>query len=183
MRKLALLIVTVNVVLGYGSGTMGRVHAAYPDTTGTRIPKVRSHTREIAALIRRASDTSKTFQRLMATIDDTDGLIYVDGGKCGHGVSACLLVAVQVAGPFRILRITIDPRRLDCVLMAQIGHELQHAIELLSDPHVTDGVSAYFFFDRLAPGGPTSDRGRFETVAAQRAGLNVRHEACKAKGQ
>lgn len=69
---------------------------------------------------------------------DTAGLIYVDEGKCGHGVSACLLLSVQVAGPFRVLQIKIDARRPDCVLMAQIGHELQHAIEILSDPNVTD---------------------------------------------
>ena len=183
MRTLGLLMLTLTVVLGHGAGPGGRVHAADPDTAGTPIPRVRSHSPEVAALIRRASDASATFRRLIATIDDTDGLIYVDDGKCGHGVSACLLLSVQVAGPFRVLRIKVDARRLDCALMAQIGHELQHAIELLSDPHVTDGVSAYFLLDRLAPGGPISDRGGFETAAAERAGLDVRREACDAKGR
>jgi len=181
MRKLALLML-FNVVLGHGAGPLGRAHAAEPETTGTRVPKVRSHSPEVAALIRRASDASATFRRLTATIEDTDGLIYVDDGKCGHGVAACLLLAVQVSGPFRVLWIKVDVRRLDCALMAQIGHELQHAVEILSDPHVTDGVGAYFLFDRLAPG-RFSDRGSFETAAAERAGLDVRHEACNAKGR
>ena len=35
--------------------------------------------------------------------------------------------------------------------MAPIGHELQHAIEILSDPQVTDGVGAYFLFDASSP--------------------------------
>jgi hypothetical protein len=165
MRTLALLIL-MNVI---------------QDTSETRIPKVRSHSPEVADLIRRASDASVTFQRLIATVDGTDGLIYVDDGKCGHGVSACLLLSVQVAGPFRVLRIKIDARRLDCALMAQIGHELQHAIEILSDPHVTDGVGAFSLFERIAPGGPISDRGRFETAAAVRAGLDVRREVCRAR--
>ena len=176
MRELAVLILTFHVVLGHGAGPSGLIHAMDQETTGGRIPKVRSHNPELADVIRRASDASATFRRLIATIDGTDGLIYVDDGKCGHGVSACLLLAVQVAGPFRVLRIKVDARRLDCALMAQIGHELQHAIEILSDPHVTDGVSAYFLLERIAPAG---DRGRFETAAAVRAGLDVRREACR----
>jgi len=183
MRKLALLMLTFNVGLGHGAGPFGRAQAAEQDATETRIPKVRSNSPEVAALIGRASDASATFRRLTATIDGTDGLVYVDDGKCGHGVAACLLLAVQVSGPFRVLRIKVDARRLDCVLMAQIGHELQHAIEILSDPHVTDGVSAFSFFERIAPGGPISDRGRFETAAAERTGLDVRREACNAKGR
>jgi hypothetical protein len=181
MRKLALLMLTFNVVLGHGAGPFGRVHAAQPDTTGTRVPKVRSHNPEVGALIRRASDISATFRRLTAGIDSTDGIVYVDDGKCGHGVAACLLLAVQVSGPFRVLRIKVDARRLDCGLMARIGHELQHAIEILSDPSVTDGVRAYSFFERISPGEPISDRGRFETAAAVRAGLDVRREACNEK--
>jgi hypothetical protein len=179
MRYLTLLTLTFSVVLGDGAAPAGRVHAAdSDDSTAARLVRVRSHSSEVAALIGRAPETSATFGRLMTAIDATDGLIYVDDGRCGHGVRACLLLAVQVAGPFRILHITIDARRTDCRLMADIGHELQHAIEVLSDPHITDGVSAYAFYERVAPGF-TSDRPRFETEAAQRMGDEVRHEACK----
>ena len=69
MRKLALLMLTFNVVLGHGAGPFGRAHAAEPDTTETRIPRVRSNSPEVAALIGRASDASATFRRLTATID------------------------------------------------------------------------------------------------------------------
>ena len=181
MRKLALLVLTFNVVLAYGAGPLAVPSAAEPRPTETRLPRVRSNSPESRrALIGRASDASATFRRLTATIDGTDGLIYVDKGKCGHGVSACLLLAVQVSGPFRVLRIKIDARRLDCVLMASIGHELQHAIEILSNPQVTDGVGAYALFERIAPG-QIPDGGRFETAAATRAGLDVRREACSVK--
>jgi hypothetical protein len=65
--------------------------------------------------------------------------------------------------------------------MGSIGHELQHAIEILSDPHVIDGIGAYFLFDRIAPIGAVAGRDRFETRAAVRAGVDVRSEACKAR--
>jgi len=58
--------------------------------------------------------------------------------------------------------------------MASIGHELQHAIEVLRDPHVTDMRSAYSFLDREGPTGS----GRFETEAAIQVGLHVSAEAC-----
>ena len=53
--------------------------------------------------------------------------------------------------------------------MAAIGHELRHAVEVLSDPAVTNDRAIYFFYDREGPTGS----GRFETAAAVRAGLEV----------
>ena len=65
---------------------------------------------------------------LMATIDGTDGIVYVDEGKCSHSVRACLVLSVRVAGPHRILRILVDTNRDRDGLMGAIGHELRHAI-------------------------------------------------------
>jgi hypothetical protein len=177
MRKLALLMLTVGVA-ARASGLVNAASAA--DPTEPRLVRVRSESRDIAALISQASEASPTFRRLIATIDGTDGLVYVDSAKCGHGVRACLVLSVQVAGPFRVLRIRVESRRLDCSLMASIGHELQHAIEILTDPSVTSGPAAYLLFDRIAGQGTGIDNGRFETVAADRAGVEVRHEACAA---
>jgi hypothetical protein len=182
MRRLALLTVTLSVLFSDEARASGQVGLADPaDATSTRLVRVRSESPEIAAVISRASEVSATFRRLVATIDRTDGLVYVDNGKCGHGVRACLVLSVQVAGPFRILRIRVDSRRLDCGLMASMGHELQHAIEILSHPQVTSGAAAYLLYDRIAGQGTGADQGRFETAAAHRAGLDVRHEACKAE--
>ncbi len=140
--------------------------------------RVRSNDPAIAAIMREAADRSIVFRRLIQTIDATDGLVYVDEGKCGHGVLACLTLSVQVAGPHRLLRILIDPRRdkNDCDLMASIGHELWHAIELLGEPSVRNYHTAYSFFEREGPTDSTT--GRFETAAAIRMGLAVLPEVC-----
>ena len=55
-----------------------------------------------------------------------------------------------------------------------IGHELQHAIEVLRDPHVTDIQSAYLFFLHK---GPTAS-GRFETEAAIAVGQHIGLKTC-----
>jgi hypothetical protein len=50
-----------------------------------------------------------------------------------------------------------------------LGHELQHAIEVLSESAVTNGVTMYNFLRRTAP----TDSNRFETTAAVNAGNAV----------
>ena len=56
--------------------------------------------------------------------------------------------------------------------MGSLGHELQHAIEALSQPSITNGAQLYNFFRREAP----TDNNRFETAAAINVGDAVRAE-------
>jgi hypothetical protein len=155
-------VVAVVVLVGIPQATSAGARA--------KIPRVRPNDNPaIARLLDEGTTRSATFRRLVETIDATDGLVYVQEGRCGHNVRACLALSVQVAGPNRILRIVVDTRRDHDELIAAIGHELQHAVEVLSDPHVRNDPTIYFFFDRI---GPTA-RERFETRAAIRAGTAV----------
>jgi hypothetical protein len=81
---------------------------------------------------------------------------------------------MKTVGPNRFLRVVIDASKIssDAEKMGLVGHELQHAVEALSESGVTDGVSLYNFFRRLAP----TDNGRFETTAALHAGDDVQDE-------
>jgi len=125
--------------------------------------------RSIAMLLREGSDLSPTFRRLVETIDRSDGLVYVESGRCGHHVRACLAMTVRRAGPHRVLRILVDTHRDHEELVAAIGHELQHAVEVLSDPHVIDDVTIYNFFMHIAP----SDKSHLETEEALQVFLDV----------
>ena len=58
--------------------------------------------------------------------------------------------------------------------MAFIGHELQHAIEILSNPHVRNTEDLYLFYSRF---GTRGNGGLdFETTAAIKTGNAVREE-------
>jgi len=127
----------------------------------------------VAALIEEGSRVSVTFRQLVAAIDRTNGLVYVEPGKCGHGVRACMPLSVTVAGPHRILRILLDLHRDVSALLGALGHELQHALEVLSDVRITSTNAAYLFYAQIAP--TASDR--FETDAAIRAGEQVERDA------
>ena len=138
------------------------------------VVRVRSTEPSLAALIDRAAAQSPTFQGLLATIQRSNGMVQVENGKCHHGVWACLKLWMETVNSTRFLRIVIDRSKGDSDLdvMASLGHELQHAVEALSEPGTTNSVSLYNFFGRLSP----TSRDRFETDAALRVGKNVHNE-------
>jgi hypothetical protein len=170
-RRVRHVVAHLAVGAGLVAGIAQTADAEDADTA--RFDRVRSTNPAIAVAIREATDRSATFRRLVDTIEATNGLVYVEEGLCGHSVRACLLLSIKVAGPVRLLRILVDTRKTDRELIGSIGHELQHAVEVLSDPSVTDYHKVYSFYQQEGRTG--SDR--FETAAAVRAGLDVLAEA------
>jgi hypothetical protein len=154
-------------------GTGRPVVAASVDAPATG--RVRSSHAVIGRVLKEASDRSRTFRRLVETINASDGTVYVEEGKCRFGVRACL-VTVTMAGAHRYLWVKVDTRKADWDLMASIGHELQHALEVLSDRTVTSGFAMYHFYLRE---GTHSMGLAFETDAAIEAGDAVRTEVRK----
>ena len=142
---------------------------------GRPIPRVRTNNPSIAALIELGRDRSTTFRHLLETIEASDGLVYIEDGRC-HGRPACLLPSVTVAGPNRILHVRLNTRATERDLIGSIGHELRHAIEVLSDPAVTSDAAIYNFYLRNYP---SAVKDAFETKAAIDAGLAVRAELSK----
>ena len=139
------------------------------------ITRVRSENPLLSAAIVQGAERSTTFRRLIERIDATDGLVYVMEGKCGQGVRACLHMSLELSGTNRLLRILVNPRRAPgCELMGSIGHELQHALEALSNPNVRTSFGLSSFFHQIGPEGPR----RFETPEAIQVGLRVEKEAC-----
>jgi hypothetical protein len=150
------------------------VHPAAAAGGDPPIVRVRSTDASLASLIDRAARQSATFQRLIATIERSNGIVQVEAGMCRHGVRACLKMWMETAGATRYLRVVIDRRKddRDEDVMASMGHELQHAVEGLSESGVTNGRLLFNFFARFAP----TEGDRFETTAAIDAGDAVRNE-------
>jgi len=150
-----------------------------------RVLRVRSEDPTVTALIAQAAERSSTFRGFVDSIGQTDGLVYVARGRCRYGVGACLAMNVTVAGPNRMLRITIDPRRADCdlELMASIGHELWHAIEILREPSLRSYAAVFQFFSRGRYGERSGSSPAWETRAAVDAGdavlAELRHGSSK----
>jgi hypothetical protein len=177
MRKTALLIVTgVSLVAFQSERLVGQTQASdVPASVESARPitRVRSSDSRVVTLIARASEWSSTFQRVVDTINGTDGIVYVEPGRCRRNARACMVLTVTVAGSYRLLRIIVNPRRADCDLMASIGHELWHAVEVLREPSLRSEAALFFFYGR---GGRRARDGAWETQAAENTGNSVRAE-------
>jgi hypothetical protein len=175
-RRAAGVAVVVAVLGWTSSAAATESNAANSrDSIAATRARVRSASPRVAAVIIEAAAQSKTFRGLVDQIGTTDGIVYVAEGECGHGVGACLLFTVTMAGPNRVLRILVDPSKPDRDLMASIGHELQHAVEVLSNRAVRSYAAMYLLYETTCH----KCRSRFETDRAIRAGDAVRRELRK----
>ena len=142
--------------------------------------QVRSRNATIARIILEASELSKTFRNLVDIINTSNAIVYVEEGRCGGSVRACL-VTVTPAGPDRrILNVRVDIRKPDVDLVGAIGHELYHATEILGYPSVTTGTAMQSLYRRI---GYAIPGGAFETNDAIEAGDAVREEMREACGR
>ena len=171
-------VAVVTALLGWASGAAatesGAAIASQPSLMAPDA-RVRGVSSRMVAVIEEAATGSATFRGLVDRIGTTDGIVYVAEGQCGHGVRACLLITMTLMGPNRVLRILVDPQKVDRDLMGSIGHELQHAVEVLSHRGVRNYGAMTLLYKKMCEG-----CGRlFETDAAVRAGNAVRAELQK----
>jgi hypothetical protein len=167
-----MMILNLVAVAGHAQDASRTVSA------GDRLPRVRSTNPVIAALLEEATEASATFRGLVELIDASDGLVYIFPGHCRRLAHACLTLSVTVAGPHRILQVLVHTGRNSIDVRASIGHELQHAIEVLGQPNLATGADLFFFYDaaRRTIRGATLRGAVFETDAAIRAEDAVRAE-------
>jgi len=172
MRRVATIAVAVGA-LGCGS-TAGATDWRATDEAAFMAPeaRLRGSSQRMVAAIRNAVTSSQTFRGLMDQIDRTDGVVYVMEGNCEHGVRACLLLAMTAMGPNRVLWIRIDPRKTDRDLMGSVGHELQHALEVLSHRGIRSGSAMLLLYKKEG----STEGGHFETDAAIKVGHAGRAE-------
>jgi hypothetical protein len=108
--------------------------AANPTTSNVMPSAIRSSDRALNELLADGYARSATFQCLVDAISMKNTLVYVEAGVCAFGhVNACLLPFMATTDKARYLRIVLT-RPLNTAkkdrLIALIGHELQHALEV-----------------------------------------------------
>jgi hypothetical protein len=113
---------------------------------------------------------SATLKSLVDSIQMTNGIVSVQPGVCRHAVKGCLLHAMSVVEGRRYLSILVDTNQTSVDLVGTIGHELQHAVEVLRDPRITSGLGML----SLVESGRSEHY--YETDEAVRVGDMVRSE-------
>ena len=141
---------------------------------------VRSTATWVLDLLRQGESASTTFRQLLTALDGTDVIVYIEPGVCAFGrFHACLPAVVSGAGGLRYLRVLIDRGRTrPPELIALIGHELQHTLEVANAASVKSGDDIRELFQRIGRPGecPKGIPDCFETSEGRRAGQVILEE-------
>ena len=135
---------------------------------------VRGATPAVNTMLATGIKLSGTFARLVRAIDDTDVIVYVEiVNSLPTGLDGRLSFSTK-AGGFRYLRIQVPANTGKHDLIAVVGHELQHALEIAEHPNVqdSDGVAGLYKLIGLQMHGVD----RYDTAAARSIGRRVRAE-------
>ena len=141
--------------------------------------RVRGTNDRLLALISEGTVESKTFRMLVDEIGTTEGFVYIAEGSCRATVRACLLWTITTMGRYRVLRILVDGRDDDRDLIGSIGHELHHAVEVLSHRQITTDAGIASLYHRIGKVHGLS----IETEGAIKAGDAVREELRHRRGE
>jgi hypothetical protein len=170
MGKGVLSRTAVLAALGSAVGTAGAVSAST-----TLFSRVRSSRPSLRAVLDDGYVRSPTFRRLIDILEASAVVVYVEPGQCRRRdpirLAGCL-VYLAVVDDVRHLRVIVDQGFARDRLIALVGHELQHAVEIarlpLRDSH---GEEAGIESDATAVRDSV-----YETDEAVRAGRTILEE-------
>jgi hypothetical protein len=136
---------------------------------------VRSQNKSVRQLLKRGVTYSATFRNLMARLERSDVIVYIEEvPRLPGGLEGRMMILPNAHGQ-RYVRIQLAMRGSPDEAVAVLGHELQHALEVAQEPWVFDQATLAALYQRIgiaAPGGLHV----YDTLAAQEIGRIVRRE-------
>ena len=142
-----------------------------------RSPHVRTTDARLRALIREGIGASPSFRVLVAQLERSDVVVYVQCSAFGQpsAVVGGRLTFVSSAGGFRYVVVQMGWLPSRAQQIAMLGHELQHAVEIADRPEIVDAASLAREYQRMFDATETQRPGRtsFDTYAAVFAGEQV----------
>lgn len=133
--------------------------------------RVRTTDRIVQQLLGEGLLRSVTFSDLVAAINATDVIVYIQRvGKLPATIAGQLMI-VPVPNGQRYLRIQIADHLSPTETIALIGHELRHALEVAAAPDVHDQQGLADLYRRIGePGGTVHS---YDTSAARNTGRRI----------
>jgi hypothetical protein len=111
---------------------------------------VRATEPKILSMIDAGLSGSQTFRDLIAALDESDVIVYVEAKHTREALGGYLAHNIVAQGHYRYLRIAIDVAGSERRLVSLLAHELQHAVEVAQASDARDPASLERMFSRLA---------------------------------
>ena len=124
-----------------------------------------------AGLLRGAMARSATFRAIVETIEGSDLIVYIETRPNRLPGQLQLLAATPDC---RHVRVSVRTPGLDTELIAWMGHELWHAVEVAGAPEVRDQATLLRLYQRIGVAGASGTTA--ETAKAQEVWMRVLRE-------
>ncbi len=117
------------------------------DALQPRAARVRGADQRARSLLQEGASRSGTFRALLEALDRSDVIVYVQTLSLDRPGA---LLFVSASSGVRFLRILVRAcGRPDDEMIAWLGHELQHAVEIAAAPEVRDDNGVLRLFHRI----------------------------------
>ena len=136
--------------------------------------RVRTTDMLVKRLMEEGLRRSVTFGDLVAAVNATDVIVYIERVEKLPPTVAGQLMILPMPKAQRYLRIQVLDRLSPFDTIALIGHELRHALEVAAAPDVRDQTGLTQLYRRIGTAGGKGHS--FDTLAAQNTGRRVRRE-------
>ena len=114
--------------------------------------RVRALTPRLAEALESGARRSPTFQQLLRTLQPQDVIVQFLDEPDLRPPTAAQLMIIPVPGEVRFVRVQVANRRDGDDLVALLGHELVHAIEVAREPQVRDAKTLKELYTRIGFG-------------------------------
>jgi hypothetical protein len=157
------------------------IPAAAPDrsapdaTAASRNPRVRPYDGRSASLLLRGIERSTTLRLIVERLERSNVITYVEMQPALRQQLAGRMVWLTATGTARYVRISLNPELASETLVAVLGHELQHALEVAESPAIVDEASLETYYRKYGIQMRVHTSG-YDTQAARDAGDLVRRE-------
>lgn len=139
------------------------------------LAQVRPADARAAGLLLEGVQRSRTFRALLDEIEDGDLIVYVAAQPGLNRTIAGQVTWMAATGRVRYVRISLNPTLTTRVLVATLGHELQHAVEIAREPSIVDPSSLERYYEAHGINAPPHLEG-WDTEQARVIGEAVRRE-------
>jgi hypothetical protein len=150
------------------------VSASKADLLESPYRHVRTANPHIQYLLEIGVSRSPTFASLLVLLNASDVIVYIEQTDDMPKTLEGRLLLLPLANQQRYLRIQVTRNAAPTELIALIGHELRHAIEVADATDVRDERALERLYQRI--GMPSASIHSYDTDAAQTTGRRVRKE-------
>jgi hypothetical protein len=119
-------------------------------TQDSSVRHVRAIEPRILSLIDTGLSGSVTFRGLIATLNASDVIVYIEPKVTRPALGGYLSHNIVAEGHYRYLRIASEISGSEPRLVSLLAHELQHAVEVAQAPDARDPESLERMFSRIA---------------------------------